>query len=92
MSSTTSSFTTSASLVVFGALASTAIMTIRQTSKQKKKSTTNNTGMIQAQLRKLGITLPIPPTPKGNYVSCVRQGGNVLYICGHIPTNVETGD
>eukprot|EP00521_Asterionellopsis_glacialis_P003031 CAMPEP_0195265264 /NCGR_PEP_ID=MMETSP0706-20130129/11320_1 /TAXON_ID=33640 /ORGANISM="Asterionellopsis glacialis, Strain CCMP134" /LENGTH=203 /DNA_ID=CAMNT_0040319649 /DNA_START=103 /DNA_END=714 /DNA_ORIENTATION=+ len=95
MSSSTSSFTTSVSLVVFGALASATIMTIRQQQQQttKKKSTTTTTphaGIVQAQLRKLGITLPIPPPPKGNYVSCTRQG-NVLYICGHIPTDFESG-
>mmetsp|Transcript_2448 Transcript_2448/g.3584 ORF Transcript_2448/g.3584 Transcript_2448/m.3584 type:complete len:197 (+) Transcript_2448:103-693(+) len=87
--SSTSSLTTSASLVLFGALASATIIAIRQQQTKKAKKSTN-AGIVQAQLRKFGITLPVPPTPKGNYVSCTRQG-NVLYICGHIPTDFETG-
>ena len=39
---------------------------------------------ITDKLRELQITLPIPPEPKGNYVSSVRVG-NCLHICGHIP-------
>lgn len=39
---------------------------------------------ISTKLDELGIVLREPPSPKGNYVSCVRTG-NHLYLCGHIP-------
>lgn len=47
-------------------------------------SSNNNNSPIPNRLQELGITLREPPTPKGNYVSCV-QSGNLLYVCGHIP-------
>lgn len=39
---------------------------------------------VPGRLKELGITLKEPPSPKGNYVSCVRTG-NLLHVCGHIP-------
>jgi enamine deaminase RidA (YjgF/YER057c/UK114 family) len=38
----------------------------------------------EARLKKLGITLPPPATPLGNYVPGVRVG-NLLYLSGHGP-------
>ncbi len=40
--------------------------------------------MIEEKLETLGITLPIPPTPAGSYISAVKTG-NLLFISGQIP-------
>jgi enamine deaminase RidA (YjgF/YER057c/UK114 family) len=42
----------------------------------------------EKQLLELGITLPAPPAPGGNYVSAKAQG-NLLYLAGVISTNVS---
>ena len=39
----------------------------------------------EENLKKLGITLPAPPTPVANYVTSVRVG-NLLFLSGHGPT------
>ncbi len=39
---------------------------------------------IDARLIELGITLPMPATPIGNFVPCV-QSGNTLYVSGQVP-------
>jgi enamine deaminase RidA (YjgF/YER057c/UK114 family) len=53
-------------------------------------------GKTEARLKELNITLPPPSSPKGAYVSCVRSGNNssetMLHLCGHIPTDVKTGE
>ena len=38
----------------------------------------------EARLTQLGIELPEPPTPAGNYVEAVRTG-NLVYLAGHGP-------
>lgn len=43
---------------------------------------------VPEKLKSMGITLSEPPSPKGNYVSCV-QSGNLLHVCGHIPTKED---
>ena len=40
--------------------------------------------MIEEQLKKLEVTLPIPPTPAGSYVPAIKTG-NLLFISGQIP-------
>jgi enamine deaminase RidA (YjgF/YER057c/UK114 family) len=42
----------------------------------------------EAKLKELGITLPAPPKPLGNYVPGV-QVGNLLFLSGHGPIRVE---
>jgi enamine deaminase RidA (YjgF/YER057c/UK114 family) len=42
----------------------------------------------EAKLKELGITLPAPPRPLGNYVPGV-QVGNFLFLSGHGPIRVE---
>ena len=42
----------------------------------------------EAKLKELGITLPDPPKPMGNYVPAVRVG-NLLYLSGHGPSRQE---
>ena len=42
----------------------------------------------EAKIKELGITLPPPPRPMGNYVPGVRTG-NLLYLSGHGPIPVE---
>ena len=42
----------------------------------------------EARLRKLNITLPVPPTPVAKYKPAVRVG-NMLYVSGHGPAKVE---
>ena len=41
-----------------------------------------------AKLKELGITLPAPPKPLGNYVPGV-QVGTLLFLSGHGPIRVE---
>jgi len=38
----------------------------------------------EARIAALGVTLPPPNKPAGNYVACVREG-NTLYLSGHLP-------
>ena len=45
-------------------------------------------GIVEAKLKDLGIQLPAPSSPKGNYVSLVRVG-NLLHLSGHIPQTLE---
>ncbi|HEY5724467.1 MAG TPA: RidA family protein [Methylomirabilota bacterium] len=42
----------------------------------------------EARIKELGITLPPPPKPGGNYVPGVRVG-NLLFLSGHGPLQVE---
>jgi enamine deaminase RidA (YjgF/YER057c/UK114 family) len=42
----------------------------------------------EAKVKELGITLPPPPTPMGNYVPGVRVG-NLLFLSGHGPIRTE---
>jgi len=42
----------------------------------------------EAKLKELGITLPPPPKPLGNYVPGVRVG-NLLFLSGHGPIRIE---
>ena len=42
----------------------------------------------EARIKELGITLQSPPKPGGNYVPGVRVG-NVLYLSGHGPLQVD---
>jgi enamine deaminase RidA (YjgF/YER057c/UK114 family) len=42
----------------------------------------------EARIKELGITLPPPPKPAGNYVPGVRVG-NLLFLSGHGPIHVE---
>ena len=44
-----------------------------------------NPSRPEDNLKKLGITLPTPPTPVANYVTAVRVG-NLLFLAGHGPT------
>lgn len=41
---------------------------------------------ITDRLAELGITLPAPMAPAGNYVGCVHDG-NVLHVSGHGPVD-----
>jgi enamine deaminase RidA (YjgF/YER057c/UK114 family) len=43
---------------------------------------------IESQLKSLGLELPNPPKPAGNYQACV-QTGNLLFISGQFP--IENG-
>jgi enamine deaminase RidA (YjgF/YER057c/UK114 family) len=42
----------------------------------------------EGRIKELGITLPDPPKPGGNYVPAVRVG-NLLFLSGHGPSRVE---
>jgi enamine deaminase RidA (YjgF/YER057c/UK114 family) len=44
---------------------------------------------IEARLAELGITLPEPFPPVGNYTSCTRTG-DLLFVGGHGPTDGTT--
>lgn len=43
---------------------------------------------VDAKLKELGLVLPPPTPPKGNYAPCVRTG-NLLHLSGHIPLTSE---
>lgn len=43
---------------------------------------------VEEKLRALGIELPVPPTPRANYVGAVRTG-NLLFISGHGPRGAD---
>ncbi|MEE2662379.1 MAG: RidA family protein [Pseudomonadota bacterium] len=43
---------------------------------------------VEQRLKKLGITLPTPPTPSANYVP-YRRSGNQIYIAGQISVTDE---
>eukprot|EP00127_Corallochytrium_limacisporum_P003992 Clim_evm41s156 gene=Clim_evmTU41s156 len=43
---------------------------------------------IEAKIEELGLKIPKPGPPKGNYVPCVRSG-NLLFLAGHIPFNED---
>jgi enamine deaminase RidA (YjgF/YER057c/UK114 family) len=43
---------------------------------------------IDETLASLGIILPPPSVPKGNYVSSVRTG-SLLHVCGHLPKTID---
>jgi enamine deaminase RidA (YjgF/YER057c/UK114 family) len=45
--------------------------------------------VIAERLRELGIVLPAPFPPGGNYASCVVDGG-MVYVSGHGPIDGET--
>lgn len=47
-------------------------------------------GVVEGRLAAMGITLKEPPSPKGNYVSCVPIGDKMLHTAGHIP-QTDTG-
>ena len=42
----------------------------------------------ETRIKELGITLPNPPKPMGNYVPGVRVG-NLLFLSGHGPIRIE---
>jgi enamine deaminase RidA (YjgF/YER057c/UK114 family) len=42
----------------------------------------------EARIKELGITLPSPPKPMGNYIPGVRVG-NLLFLSGHGPLRIE---
>jgi enamine deaminase RidA (YjgF/YER057c/UK114 family) len=42
----------------------------------------------EARIKELGLTLPNPPKPMGNYVPGVRTG-NLLFLSGHGPIRIE---
>ena len=42
----------------------------------------------EARIKELGLTLPQPPQPLGNYVPGVRVG-NLLFLSGHGPVRVD---
>lgn len=46
------------------------------------------TGDVEARLETLGIELPPPSKPVGNYLSCKRVG-DLLYVGGHGPVSRE---
>jgi len=42
----------------------------------------------EARIKELGLSLPQPPKPGGNYIPGVRVG-NLLYLSGHGPSGVD---
>ena len=46
---------------------------------------------VEANLKRLGITLPPPPEPGGKYLP-YRRAGNLLYLAGVISVSTEAGE
>jgi enamine deaminase RidA (YjgF/YER057c/UK114 family) len=44
---------------------------------------------VEANLEKLGIVLPPPPTPAANYNITCYANNNMLYVSGHIPFSLH---
>ncbi len=42
----------------------------------------------EAKIASLGLKLPPPPAPKGNYVSFVKTG-NTVFLAGHLPQPID---
>ena len=43
---------------------------------------------IEEKLTEMGLSLPTPPSPVGNYVGAVRVG-NLLFVSGHGPRKLD---
>jgi len=43
---------------------------------------------IEAKLAEMGLSLPDPPAPVGNYIGAV-QTGNLLFVSGHGPRRLD---
>lgn len=46
---------------------------------------------IEDRLKTLGIELPAPPEPAGNYVGAVTISGRLVYLAGHGPRTPDGG-
>ena len=44
---------------------------------------------VEKRLEELSITLPPAPTPKANYNIVCHANGNILYVSGHLPVQVD---
>ena len=54
----------------------------------KNQPNHNNMEDINARLRKLGLVLPPPGSPKANYQLLHREG-DILYLSGHLPMKAD---
>jgi enamine deaminase RidA (YjgF/YER057c/UK114 family) len=45
-------------------------------------------GIVEARLAALGLSLPSPAAPAGNYLGAVREG-NLVFLSGHGPLDPE---
>lgn len=44
---------------------------------------------IEKRIQELGIALPPPSTPRANYNIVCHASGNMLFVSGHVPNNLE---
>jgi enamine deaminase RidA (YjgF/YER057c/UK114 family) len=47
---------------------------------------------VEAKLESMGITVPVPGPPKGNYVTAVKVGEDMLHLSGHLPLDCSDKD
>jgi hypothetical protein len=40
---------------------------------------------VEAKMAKLGLKMPTPAVPKGNFVNYVPIGNNLVFLSGHLP-------
>ena len=40
---------------------------------------------VEAKLKALGLEMPEPAVPKGNFVNYVVMGDNTVFLSGHLP-------
>ena len=40
---------------------------------------------VEAKLKALGLQMPEPAVPKGNFVNYVVMGDNTVFLSGHLP-------
>lgn len=72
-------------LLLFTVFLASATTTVHSFSRPSMSMSSSD---ISNKLNELGIVLSEAPSPKGNYVSCVRTG-NLLHLCGHIPQKTD---
>ena len=44
---------------------------------------------VEQRLNELGIVLPTAPSPKANYNIVCHANGNMLYVSGHLPVQLD---
>eukprot|EP01138_Halocafeteria_seosinensis_P015767 gb/GECG01016091.1/.p1 GENE.gb/GECG01016091.1/~~gb/GECG01016091.1/.p1 ORF type:complete len:146 (+),score=13.20 gb/GECG01016091.1/:1-438(+) len=71
-----------------GAGRSTRFFTFNSVPKAAFANAASSGGAIENKIKELGLEIPQPSTPKGNYLPVMRSG-NMLYTAGHLPIETD---
>ena len=63
--------------------------TLRTASRRVAQSCPQRFVHIEKRLEELDITLPAAPAPKANYNIVCHASGNMLYVSGHLPVQLD---